>query len=166
MSPQRSGSSETSPVLWLRWMTSSSWNPTRHPIFFSRAACLYFDPCADVSFSHLCYAMVDGLNVRDSRVHNYPPRWNDCPAQCIHMARICSIAEHGVLSRRGLAKITVSNAPPHVVRGCRVEGRQSSGHLHGPTTFAIHKPSPGRWDVVLTPSFWLVETLSSRGSRA
>jgi len=22
------------------------------------------------------YAFVDGMNVRDSRVHNYPPRWN------------------------------------------------------------------------------------------
>jgi hypothetical protein len=27
------------------------------------------------------YAMVDGLNVRDSRVHNYPPRWNAAPSQ-------------------------------------------------------------------------------------
>jgi hypothetical protein len=25
------------------------------------------------------YAIVDGLNVRDSRVHNYPPRWNAAP---------------------------------------------------------------------------------------
>ena len=24
----------------------------------------------------LRYAIVDGMNVRDSRVHNYPPRWN------------------------------------------------------------------------------------------
>jgi hypothetical protein len=24
----------------------------------------------------LRYAFVDGMNVRDSRVHNYPPRWN------------------------------------------------------------------------------------------
>jgi putative SOS response-associated peptidase YedK len=29
----------------------------------------------------LRYASVDGLNVRDSRVHNYPPRWNAAPSQ-------------------------------------------------------------------------------------
>jgi putative SOS response-associated peptidase YedK len=26
-------------------------------------------------------AIVDGMNVRDSRVHNYPPRWNAAPSQ-------------------------------------------------------------------------------------
>jgi putative SOS response-associated peptidase YedK len=29
----------------------------------------------------LRYAIVDGLNVRDSRVHNYPPSWNAAPSQ-------------------------------------------------------------------------------------
>jgi hypothetical protein len=29
----------------------------------------------------LRYAIVDGMNVRDSRVHNYPPRWNAAPAR-------------------------------------------------------------------------------------
>ena len=29
----------------------------------------------------LRYAIVDGLDVRDSRVHNYPPRWNAAPSQ-------------------------------------------------------------------------------------
>jgi putative SOS response-associated peptidase YedK len=29
----------------------------------------------------LHYAIVDGLNVRDSCVHNYPPRWNGAPSQ-------------------------------------------------------------------------------------
>jgi len=29
----------------------------------------------------LRYAIVDGLNTRDSRVHNYPPRWNAAPSQ-------------------------------------------------------------------------------------
>ena len=29
----------------------------------------------------LHYAIVDGMNVRDSRVHNYPPRWNAAPSQ-------------------------------------------------------------------------------------
>ena len=27
------------------------------------------------------YAMVAGMSVRDSRVHNYPPRWNGAPSQ-------------------------------------------------------------------------------------
>src|SRR6516162_3516767 len=29
----------------------------------------------------LRYAIVNGVNVRDSRVHNYPPRWNAAPSQ-------------------------------------------------------------------------------------
>ena len=29
----------------------------------------------------LRYAFVDGMNVRDSRFHNYPPRWNAAPSQ-------------------------------------------------------------------------------------
>ena len=29
----------------------------------------------------LRYAIVDGLDVRDSRVHNYRPRWNAAPSQ-------------------------------------------------------------------------------------
>jgi putative SOS response-associated peptidase YedK len=29
----------------------------------------------------LRYAIVDGLNARDTRVHNYPPRWNAAPSQ-------------------------------------------------------------------------------------
>jgi hypothetical protein len=29
----------------------------------------------------LRYAIVDGMNVRDSRVHNYPPRWTPRPAK-------------------------------------------------------------------------------------
>ena len=28
----------------------------------------------------LRYAIVDGMNVRDSRAHNYPPRWNAAPS--------------------------------------------------------------------------------------
>jgi putative SOS response-associated peptidase YedK len=33
------------------------------------------------------YAIVDGLNVRDSRVHNYPPRWNAAPSQDLLVIR-------------------------------------------------------------------------------
>ena len=29
----------------------------------------------------LRYAIVDGMNVRDSRVSNYPPRWNGAPSE-------------------------------------------------------------------------------------
>jgi putative SOS response-associated peptidase YedK len=27
------------------------------------------------------YAIVEGIDVRDSRVNNYPPRWNAAPSQ-------------------------------------------------------------------------------------
>jgi hypothetical protein len=27
------------------------------------------------------YAIVDGMNARDGRVHDYPPRWNAVPGQ-------------------------------------------------------------------------------------
>jgi putative SOS response-associated peptidase YedK len=29
----------------------------------------------------LRYAIIDGMNVRDGRVHSYPPRWNAAPSQ-------------------------------------------------------------------------------------
>jgi hypothetical protein len=35
----------------------------------------------------LRYAIVDGMNVRDSRVHNYPPRWNAAPSQKLLVIR-------------------------------------------------------------------------------
>jgi putative SOS response-associated peptidase YedK len=35
----------------------------------------------------LQYAIVDGMNVRDSRVHNYPPRWNAAPSQDLLVIR-------------------------------------------------------------------------------
>ena len=33
------------------------------------------------SIAPVRYAIVDGMNVRDGRVHNYPPRWNAAPSQ-------------------------------------------------------------------------------------
>ena len=33
------------------------------------------------------YAIVDGMNVRDSRLHNYPPRWNGAPSQDLLVIR-------------------------------------------------------------------------------
>ena len=35
----------------------------------------------------LSYAILDGMNVRDSRVHNYPPRWNAAPSQDLLVIR-------------------------------------------------------------------------------
>ena len=35
----------------------------------------------------LRYAIVDGMNARDSRVHNYPPRWNGAPSQDLLVIR-------------------------------------------------------------------------------
>jgi putative SOS response-associated peptidase YedK len=35
----------------------------------------------------LRYAIVDGLDVRDSRAHNYPPRWNAAPSQDLLVIR-------------------------------------------------------------------------------
>jgi putative SOS response-associated peptidase YedK len=35
----------------------------------------------------LKFAIVDGMNVRDSRVHNYPPRWNAAPSQDLLVIR-------------------------------------------------------------------------------
>jgi putative SOS response-associated peptidase YedK len=35
----------------------------------------------------LNYAIVDGMNVRDSRVHNCPPRWNAAPSQDLLVIR-------------------------------------------------------------------------------
>jgi putative SOS response-associated peptidase YedK len=32
-------------------------------------------------------AIVDGMNVRDSRVHNYPPPWNAAPSQDLLVIR-------------------------------------------------------------------------------
>ena len=35
----------------------------------------------------LRYAIVDGMNVRETRVHNYPPRWNAAPSQDLLVIR-------------------------------------------------------------------------------
>jgi hypothetical protein len=32
----------------------------------------------------LRYAIFDGMDVRDSRVHNYPPRWNGAPSVLVN----------------------------------------------------------------------------------
>jgi putative SOS response-associated peptidase YedK len=35
----------------------------------------------------LRYAILEGMDVRDSRVHNYPPRWNGAPSQDLLVIR-------------------------------------------------------------------------------
>jgi len=35
----------------------------------------------------LRYALLEGMNVRDSRMHNYPPRWNAAPSQDLLVIR-------------------------------------------------------------------------------
>ena len=41
-------------------------------------------------------AIVEGMDARDSRVHNYPPRWNGAPSQdllVIRRNRECVVAD-------------------------------------------------------------------------
>jgi hypothetical protein len=47
------------------------------------------DMCGRViqSSAPIRYAIVDGMNVRDSRVHNDPPRWNGAPSQDLLVIR-------------------------------------------------------------------------------
>jgi hypothetical protein len=45
---------------------------------------------------HLRYAIVDGMNVRDTRVHNYPQRWKAAPR---------AAAEHHNKNHQSAAKI-------------------------------------------------------------
>ena len=39
------------------------------------------------SSARIRYAIVNGMNVRDSRVHNYPPRWNGAPSRDLLVIR-------------------------------------------------------------------------------
>ena len=62
------------------------------------------------SSAPLRYAIVDGMNVRDSRVHNYPPRWKRCarPGASGHPAQSPD--------RRGLAGRVALRADPVLVQ--------------------------------------------------
>jgi putative SOS response-associated peptidase YedK len=53
------------------------------PFLSGHRASILVTMCGRVvkSSSPLQYAFVDGMNVRDSRVSNYPPRWNAAPSQ-------------------------------------------------------------------------------------
>src|SRR6202035_919709 len=39
------------------------------------------------SSAPLRYSIVEGMDVRDGRVHNYPPRWNGAPSQDLLVIR-------------------------------------------------------------------------------
>ena len=56
----------------------------------------------------LRYAIVDGMNLRDSRVHNYPPRWNAAPSQELLVIRR--------KYRRGVARPAALGADPVLVQ--------------------------------------------------
>ena len=57
----------------------------------------------------LRYAIVDGMRVRDSRVHNYPPRWNAAPSQDLLVIR----RNH---ERRGVARPIALGPHPELVQ--------------------------------------------------
>jgi len=42
----------------------------------------------------LRYAIVDGMNVRGTRLHNYPPRWNAAPSQELLVIRYVPTCIH------------------------------------------------------------------------
>jgi hypothetical protein len=54
-----------------------------HWIIYKDAAHYIAAMCGGViqSSGPLRYAIVDGMSVRDSRMHNYPPRWNAALSQ-------------------------------------------------------------------------------------
>ncbi len=39
------------------------------------------------SSAPLRYGIVEGMDMRDSRAHNYPPRWNAAPSQDLLVIR-------------------------------------------------------------------------------
>jgi hypothetical protein len=60
----------------------------------------------------LRYAIVDGVNVRDSRVHNYPPRWNAAPSQELLVIR------RNHKNRRGVVRPAPVGSDPLLVQRC------------------------------------------------
>jgi hypothetical protein len=48
----------------------------------------------------LRYGIVEGMDMRDSRTHNYPPRWNAAPSQDLLVIR---------RNRRSAAKLLIKD---------------------------------------------------------
>jgi hypothetical protein len=72
----------------------------------------------------LRYAIVDGINVRDSRVHNYPPRWNAAPSQELlvirrNQTRIPSLMWTLANAAQSRGQTFVPVGPRQIVRLCR-----------------------------------------------
>ena len=91
-SPETATRSSGTPVTWALRASSRSgsapeyvsgrtraWLKTKNPNFERR----YKEMCGRViqSSEPLAFAIVDGMDVRDSRLHNHPPRWNAAPSQ-------------------------------------------------------------------------------------
>src|SRR5438309_2041059 len=100
--------------------------------------CLDAGACAGVviqSSGRLRYALVDGTNVRDSRVHNYPPRWNAAPSQDLLVIR--RNHNSGAVSldplRWGLIPYWCTDPKGDQ---CQVRDGAGSAHLSGPTASA------------------------------
>jgi hypothetical protein len=76
-------------------------------------------------------AIVEGLDVRDSRVHNYPPRWNGAPSQHLLYPAQSS-------NKRGVARSIALGAYPVLVRGperrTQASQRQVRDRLHSVIT--------------------------------
>ena len=43
------------------------------------------------------YAIVDGMNIRDSRVHNHQLRWNGVPSRDLLVTRSAAPGPHSLL---------------------------------------------------------------------
>ena len=64
-------------------------------------------------------AIVEGLDVRDSRVHNYPPRWNGAPSQELLVCR----TQHACrLNPRALSPGRSPSSPGPPPLGCAALG--------------------------------------------
>ena len=94
----------------------------------------------------LRYAIVDGMNVRDSRVHNYPPRWNAAPSQ--------ELLEPILKLPTAVDRITMSNDS--------AQGRAVGAHRDHFPEEKIADGRPGRKPIptrcVLEAVLWILNT--------
>jgi hypothetical protein len=88
----------------------------------------------------LRYAIVDGMNVRDSRVHNYPPRWNAAPSQELlvirrnHRSRIAQGAAKGAIVAPG-AYVEMRSRIDSVLMRSSVRFQLCTGNTEGPGSY-------------------------------
>src|SRR3974390_676582 len=93
----------------------------------------------------LRYAFVDGMNVRDSRVSNYPPRWNAAPSQELLVIRRNHQTGQVALDplRGGLIPYWRNDPPRWSARPGR--GLLVIGRNHQPGQVAL---DPLRWELI------------------